>query len=123
MAGKRVLIIDSDNNLATEVEKSLIQMDNEALFARDESQGTMLAHREKPDLVVIGRNISAPESMKILQDFQKSVDTMLIPVIFISKVNNEVEEKEALATGAAAYIKRPFKTEDLLVEIRKFTGD
>jgi DNA-binding response OmpR family regulator len=123
MAGRRVLFIDSDNNLATEIEQGLIGLGNEVMFARDESQGTMIAHREKPDLIVIGRNIPALESMKIVQDMQKSVDTMLVPIIFISKLNNAVEEKEALDTGAAVYIKRPFKTEELLAEIKKFTGD
>lgn len=122
MAGKRVLIIDDENKLVGDLNEKLIELGNEVHIARDEAQGTMLAHREKPDLVVLGLNLPGREGIKIMQDLSRSVDTMLIPVIFVGP-DNPIEEREIMGLGAVAYMKRPFKTEDLLAEITKYTGD
>lgn len=122
MAGRTVLIIDDENKLVADLEEKLTGLGNILLTARDEAQGTMLAHREKTDLVVLGLNLSRHEGIKIMQDLAKSVDTMLIPVIFIGP-DNPIDESEIMKLGAVAYFKRPFKTEELLAEIKKHTGD
>ena len=122
MAGRTVLIIDDENKLVADLDEKLKELGNGLAIARDEAQGMMLAHREKPDLIVLGLNLTRNEGVKILTDLARSVDTMLIPVIFIGQ-DNPIDESEIMKMGAVAYFKRPFKTEDLLAEIKKYTGD
>jgi len=121
VAGRKVLIIDDESKLVSDIDEILRGSGDQLIVARDEAHGTMVAHREKPDLIVLGLNLTRNEGVKILTDLSRSVDTMLIPVIFIGP-DNPIEESEMMKMGAVAYFKRPFKTEDLLAEIKKYTG-
>ncbi len=123
MAGAKVLIVSNDETFAAELSDRLEELGNEIYLAEDWIQGNKFAHEEKPDLIVLGMSFAGREGLNVLSDLQNSVETMLIPVIVVSRRDNPIEEKEALSLGAVAYFKKPFSTDDVLEVARSFTGD
>lgn len=123
MARAKVLIVSNDEPFASELSARLEELGNEIFLAEDWVQGNKFAHEEKPDLIVLGMSFAGREGLNVLSDLQSSVETMLIPVIVVSRRDNPIEEKEALNLGAVAYIKSPFSTDEILAAARNFTGD
>ncbi len=123
MAGAKVLIVSNDDDFTSELSDELEKLGNDVFVVEDWIYGNKIAHEEKPDLIVLGMSFAGREGLDVLSDLQNSVETMLIPVIVVSRRDNPVEEKEALNLGAVAYFKTPFSTAEVLRTAMNFTGD
>lgn len=123
MSGQKILLIDDDKDLVDILSRKLDRLGYDVSYAVDGIQGSILAHRLSPDLIILDILLPAKDGLGIMEDLERSVDTMLIPVIVLTAVDLPEKKKKAEEYGAIAYITKPFDEEDLLRRVKDILGD
>ncbi|MCF7876963.1 MAG: response regulator [Candidatus Omnitrophica bacterium] len=116
---KKILICDDEPDLAQVVAMSLKARGYQVLIAVDGMQSITLAHREKPDLILLDVKMPAGGGYIVYENLKKSTDTMLIPVIFFSALPARELKEKVEKLGAAGYLTKPHDSKELILKIEK----
>ena len=117
---KKVLIID-DNDADIKI---LTRFLNKAGFTRiisasEAYQGTQLAHKEKPDLILLDISLPTGGGINVLKNLKLSAHTKETPVIIVSGSQNEEHKKQATELGVSIFIEKSSTPDKLLTAIRE----
>jgi DNA-binding response OmpR family regulator len=117
-AGKRVLLVDDDNEIVESMRTVLESRGYEILVARDGNQGLLMAERESPDLVVLDMMMPKRSGFLVLETLRRSRP---VPIKVIMITANEGSRHKAYAEmlGVDDYIRKPFAMDRLLASIDK----
>lgn len=88
-----------------------------------EKDGTILLeeiNKHSPDVVVMDMFMKNIDAVGIMKNVRKNADGHDIIYIALSNFDSSMLEREALGAGAAYYVLKPFKTENLLERITDF---
>jgi DNA-binding response OmpR family regulator len=116
---KKILIVDDERDIVKAVMIRLQGAGYEVVTAFDGAQGVFMAHKEKPDLIILDIRMPAGNGFSVAQRLKRSMHTFTIPVIFLTGSPEKNAEKKAMALGARFYIKKPYDPEELLDEIKR----
>jgi len=89
------------------------------VMAFDGAQGVFMAHKEKPDLILLDIRMPAGDGFSVAQRLKRSTYTFSIPVIFLTGSPEKNAEEKAMGLGARFYIKKPYDPEELLDAIKR----
>ena len=84
---------------------------------------------KKPDLVILDRSLPGMPGMEILKRLRQTPATYLTPILMLTAKRGSSLADEALEAGAADYLVKPFKPEDLVQRVeaalasKQFTAD
>lgn len=120
---KKILIADDDQDTVSFLASLLKANKYEVVVAFDGIQTIAVAHKEKPDLILLDIMMPVRSGINIFENLKMSALTAITPVIFITGVANPEIRQKALEMGAADYIVKPFETEYLLSKVRKALGE
>ena len=87
--------------------------------AFDGAQGVFTAHKENPDLVILDIRMPAGDGFSVAEQLKKSVQTLTIPIVFLTGTPEKNAEQRAQDLGARFYIKKPYDPEELLDAVRR----
>lgn len=73
---------------------------------------------EIPDLIVLDIHMPEHDGYEICLELKKNPDTVDIPVIFCSALNETFNIVQAFEAGGVDYITKPFRTREVLARIR-----
>jgi DNA-binding response OmpR family regulator len=115
-SGKRVLLVDDDNEIVESMKTVLESRGYEILVARDGNQGLVLAETEQPDLVVLDMMMPKRSGFLVLEKLRR---TRPLPIRVIMITANEGSRHKAYAEmlGVDDYIRKPFAMDRLLASI------
>ena len=116
---KKILIVDDERDIVKAVMIRLQGAGYEVVTAFDGAQGVFMAHKEKPDLIILDIRMPAGNGFSVAQRLKRSMHTFTIPVIFLTGSPEKNAEKKAMALGARFYIKKPYDPEELLDAIKR----
>ena len=116
---KRILIVDDERDIVKALTIRLRGAGYEIVTAFDGAQGIFMAHKEKPDLILLDIRMPAGNGFSIAEKLKQSVDTLAIPVIFLTGSPEKNSEEKAMALGARFYVKKPYDPEELLDAIKR----
>ena len=116
---KKILIVDDERDIVKVVMIRLQGAGYEVVTAFDGAQGVFMAHKEKPDLIILDIRMPAGNGFSVAQRLKRSMHTFTIPVIFLTGSPEKNAEKKAMALGARFYIKKPYDPEELLDAIKR----
>ncbi|OGP91614.1 MAG: hypothetical protein A2031_08815 [Deltaproteobacteria bacterium RBG_19FT_COMBO_43_11] len=119
----KILIADDDQNTVSFLASMLKANKYKVVAAFDGLQAIAMAHKEKPDLILLDIMMPVRSGISIFENLKSSTLTALTPVIFITGVADPEVRQKALEMGAADYIVKPFEVEDLLSKVRKALGE
>ncbi len=71
-----------------------------------------------PDLILLDIMMPGKDGYEVLQEIQKEERTRDIPVIFLTAIRDQINEKKGLDMGAADYITKPISVPILLARVR-----
>jgi DNA-binding response OmpR family regulator len=116
--GKRVLLVDDDNEIVESMRTVLESRGYQILVARDGNQGLMMAEKEEPDLVVLDMMMPKRSGFLVLEKLRRSRP---VPMKVIMITANEGSRHKAYAEmlGVDDYIRKPFAMDRLLQSIDK----
>src|SRR4030067_1302980 len=116
---KRILIVDDERDMVKALTIRLQRAGYEVVTAFDGAQAIFMAHKEKPDLIILDVRMPAGDGFSVAEKLKQSTDTFAIPVIFLTGSPEKNSEEKAMALGARFYVKKPYDPEELLDAVRR----
>ena len=118
-AKQRILIIEDETDIMTALRLRLEANGYEVTAAADGPGGLRQARAEKPDLIILDIMLPKLDGYQIARMLKYDENYAKIPIIMLTAKVQQTDVEQGLATGADAYMTKPFKSEELLAEIRK----
>ena len=113
---KKVLVVD-DSRLIHKMFEVMLR-DFELVHAADGLEGLQrLGEHADIDLILLDINMPNMNGLEFLEKVKQDAALAKIPVIIVSTVGKEEDTIRGLEAGAAAYIKKPFRSEEILVRL------
>jgi len=116
---KKILIVDDERDIVKALMIRLQGAGYDVVTAFDGAQGVFMAHKEKPDLIILDIRMPAGDGFSVAARLKHSMYTFTIPVIFMTGSPEKNAEDKAMALGARFYIKKPYDPEELLDAIKR----
>ena len=111
-----IALVDDDRNILTSVSIAL-QTEGFAVRVYSDSEAALKALTETPpDLAVLDIKMPRLDGMELLRRLREKLP--LLPVIFLTSKDDELDEALGLALGADDYITKPFSQRLLIARIR-----
>ncbi len=111
-----VLVVDDNESLRTFI-ASLLKDEYRVLLAADGKEALDVAGHQLPDLVISDVMMPVMDGLAFCQALKTQLATSHIPVILLTAKNMEDQRAEGYASGADAYISKPFSEKVLLSRI------
>jgi signal transduction histidine kinase/DNA-binding response OmpR family regulator len=119
VAGPDVLLIEDDDRSAELLTIYLEGAGYAVTRARDGEQGTELARQLHPAAIVLDLLLPGLSGWDVLAQAKLDPELSRIPVVIVSMLN---EQGKGYALGAADYLVKPVRGDDLLAALRPLTG-
>jgi two-component system alkaline phosphatase synthesis response regulator PhoP len=115
---KKILIIEDEKELVFGLTTLLKAHGYAVIAAYDSLFGISMAHKEKPDLVILDLGLPAGGGLYVLKNLKNSVETLGIPVVVLTAQAGADLEKTVKELGGAAFLQKPFDPQTLPGRIR-----
>ena len=116
---KKILIVDDERDIVKALTIRLGANGYDVVAAYDGAQGVFLAHKEKPDLILLDIRMPSGDGFSVAEKLKQTSRTTRIPLIFLTGSPEREAEEKALALGARFYIKKPYDPEELLDAVKR----
>ena len=114
----RILLVDDEPSIVKMVGKRLEVEGFEVLIATDGQEGLDKARAERPDLIVLDLMLPKLNGYEVCTMLKQDTRYQGIPVVLFTAKAQEKDEKLGIECGANAYVKKPFRAQELLEKIR-----
>jgi two-component system, cell cycle response regulator len=118
LVAHRLLLIDDSPALARLVEAKLHDEGVELHYAADGLTGLEMARSLKPDLILLDVEMPAPDGFEVCRRLKLEVETLAIPIIFLSGVSGTGDKILGLELGAVDFVAKPFDAADIRARVR-----
>lgn len=119
MEKKKILIIEDSKKTSVILKDVLVLEGYEPTVVNDGVSGIAAARREKPDLILLDLLLPKVSGFDVCAAIKKDDLTRHIPVIIISTMYTPENLDKVKICGALNFLKKPYKLEELLAEIKK----
>ena len=116
---KKILIVDDERDIVKVLMIRLQSNGYEVIAAFDGAQGVFMAHKEKPDLIILDIRMPAGDGFSVAERLKRSSHTWTIPIIFLTGSPEREAEGRAMDLGARFFIKKPYDPEELLDAVKR----
>ncbi|MFZ6027667.1 MAG: response regulator [Chloroflexota bacterium] len=110
-----ILVVDDEISVTNLLAYNLRKAHYDVLIAADGQAALDLAHRHKPDLILLDLMIPAVDGLDVCRELRK---TSAVPIIMITARGEEIDRVVGLELGADDYICKPFGVRELLARIK-----
>jgi DNA-binding response OmpR family regulator len=122
MAGAKILIVDDDLDIRRLLGVRLKAKGYDAVFAGDAISAVNQARHERPDLILLDLGLPAGDGYVVMERLRAMPALEGIPVIVVSARDPVTEQDRLAETGADAFFRKPFDSEQLLAAIGRALG-
>ncbi|MBC7945031.1 MAG: response regulator [Burkholderiales bacterium] len=120
---KRILIIEDQEDLRRLLARMLTLEGFETITAENGMTGIALTRERQPDLVFCDLRMPDLDGYEVLSALRADQVTANIPLIFVTASANQSARQLGLERGAAAYLTKPFKRDEILEVLRRCLPD
>lgn len=79
-------------------------------------------HRERPALMVLDLMLPDLDGMEICRRVKQDPETQDVPVVILTALDSADARKQGLASGASAYLTKPFDPDELMREMMRYAA-
>ncbi|MBI3505055.1 MAG: response regulator [Proteobacteria bacterium] len=115
----KVLVVDDDPSFAETIVHLLEAKGYRAAVAASAREAPAVLARERPDVVLLDMNLRDAAGAAALGRLRESPEGKAVPVLLCSATAELPEIERALAAGAACFLLKPLKAEELDLRIRE----
>ena len=115
----RIMIIDDSPTDAQALKKILDKHGYETVHATDAKEGIDVARREKPDLILMDVVMPGLNGFQATRELTSDPETAGIPVIIVTRKDQQVDRVWGMRQGARNYVIKPVKESALLTLIKE----
>lgn len=110
-----ILVVDDEQAIVDVLHYNLTKAHYRVLVAYDGETALDLAHRERPDLVILDLMLPGLDGLEVCRRLRADGD---LPIIMLTARDEEVDRVVGLELGADDYVVKPFSTRELLARIK-----
>ena len=123
--GKRpkILVVDDEPDIRQLIKLRLELRKYEVLTAADGQEAIATAQAAKPDLILMDVIMPGQNGYSVCRQLKDLESTKQIPVIFLTAKGRQDDIMQGTLVGAAAYLTKPFDTEQLLQTVEQALVD
>ncbi|MFC1920335.1 response regulator transcription factor [Chloroflexota bacterium] len=118
-----ILVIEDNIDMLQLIGRILLREGLRVLLAQDSIYGLSILKESNPDMVLLDIKMPEPDGFETLRLIREHSD---IPVIMVTANWEQEAVDRALALGADDYVKKPFRSGELVARIkaklRRFNG-
>ena len=124
MTGERrlVLVADDDEDILVLVRTVLERAGYEVSAVRDGAEAIAAARQRRPDLAVLDVAMPELDGLEVLRRLRADASTSDVPVLLLSARVQEDDVARGFATGADAYVQKPFSPRELSDRVSELLG-
>ena len=115
----RILLVDDEPNIVKIISRRLIAEGYEVFVAMDGMAALEKARAENPDLIILDVMLPKLNGYEVCRQLKQDTRYKKIPIIMLTALAQESDEEFVLEMGTDAYIRKPFKAQQLLQKIRE----
>lgn len=114
-----ILIADDEESIRRLIETTIESPDCRLLQAANGASAVDIASRELPDLIVLDWMMPGMTGLEVVEKLRLESATASIPIILLTAMGQEKDKQQGLASGAIAYLVKPFSPLELLQIIQQ----
>ncbi|MCA8995362.1 MAG: response regulator [Planctomycetaceae bacterium] len=114
----RILIADDNEQNRELLEAYLSGDQHEILMAVDGQETIEVAHREKPDLILLDIMMPRMSGYEVCQKLQESPETQRIPILMVTALKDAADIEKAVEAGADDFLSKPVHRLELRTRVR-----
>ena len=118
---KKVLIVD-DEQVVRSLIKRALEADYQIIEAGDGIKAIELARKVKPDVILMDIIMPKTDGYSACYEIKNDPTTEEIPIIIVTALGQELNNKLASRMGADAYLTKPFRPKQVRDAITKLLG-
>ena len=118
----RIVVADDEADIRRLVVFTLRRRGYTILEASAGDSALELIRQEKPDLAVLDVMMPGLSGLEVAQALKSDAATASIPIIVLSAKGQAAEVEAGLASGASAYLVKPFSREELIARVAEALG-
>jgi DNA-binding response OmpR family regulator len=119
MAEERILIVDDDEDILLIVQTILANAGYSVLVARNGREGVDLALESRPDLILLDVMMPGMDGWQVCRQMKASPMGREIRVVMVTALQDWMDKRQALETGADDYVEKPFELAKLAAVVER----
>lgn len=119
---KRVLIAEDEPSILLSLEFLLAGAGCEVLVAKNGAEAIALAEKHAPDLLVLDVMLPGVNGFEVCAALRAKPSLAAMRVLMLTARGREQEAARGLASGANAYVTKPFGTRELMRTVTELLG-
>ncbi len=118
MGNKRVLVVDDEPELVELVQMRLEANGYDVVTASDGPEGLEKARTMHPDLMILDLMLPQLNGYEVCTVLKQDTRFKRIPIVMFTAKTQAKDEQTARDCGADAYLRKPFRPEEMLATIQ-----
>ena len=118
MDKRRILIVDDDPAILRLLSTNLKARGYEVVTAIDGAQALEIAHREKPDLIVLDIMLPKMSGFEVCKRLKKDPKTSDIPIIMVTALNELGDIERGIDSGTDDFLTKPVNKWELITRVK-----
>lgn len=115
---EKILIVDDEKDIVKMLDYNLKKEGFRTTIAYDGEDALDLAHKERPDLVILDLMLPGLDGVEVCKALKKENKTASIPIIMLTAKTQETDKVLGLELGADDYVTKPFSPRELIARIK-----
>ena len=114
----RILIIEDERDIAELIGFNLQRAGYEIIKSHDGVEGTEMALRERPDLILLDLMLPGRDGYSVFRELRRDSRTASTPVIILTARAQTADRIQGLEAGADDYLTKPFSPKELILRVQ-----
>jgi two-component system cell cycle response regulator DivK len=123
MTGKRILVVEDQEDLRGVLRDLLLGSGYAVLEAADGQSGIATAKSDRPDLILMDIQMPVLDGYEATRQIKADPALEATPIIAVSSFAMKGDEEKARAAGCDHYVTKPYSPMQLLRVIRVILGE
>jgi two-component system OmpR family response regulator len=120
--GCLVVVADDEEDILELVTTIIERSGHRVVPVRNGAAALAAIQERRPDLVVLDISMPELDGLEVLRRLRSAGETTGLPVLLLSARAQEDDVRLAFATGASAYVKKPFSPSELTRRVEDLLG-
>lgn len=115
----KILIIEDNMEIRDNLEEYLLLCDFEVITAVNGEEGIKSVYEHLPNFIICDISMPIKNGYEVFSEIKPFIATNNIPFMFLTASAQQKDLAQGKATGADAYVVKPYDSENLLSLIRE----
>ena len=115
----RILLVDDEPSILKVVSKRLEVEGYQVSMAVEGQEALVKAQTERPDLIILDLMLPKLNGYEVCTMLKQDTRYQRIPIMLFTAKAQEKDEQLGMECGADAYVRKPFRAQELLDTIRR----